>query len=57
MLRTFNCGIGMVAAVAAEAVDDVLSALRAQGLTPAVIGEVAPHADGPRLQTTGALRF
>ena len=57
MLRTFNCGVGMVAVVAAEAVDGVLSALRAEGLGPAAIGEVVFHGDGPRLQTTGALRF
>ena len=57
LLRTFNCGVGMVAVVAAEAVEGVLSALRAEGLGPAAIGEVVFHGDGPRLQTTGALRF
>ena len=57
MLRTFNCGVGMVAVVAAETVGDVLSALRTEGLVPAVIGEVVRQVDGPRLDTTGALRF
>ena len=57
MLRTFNCGVGMVAVVAAETVGDVLSALRTEGLVPAVIGEVVRQVDGPRLGTTGALRF
>jgi phosphoribosylformylglycinamidine cyclo-ligase len=57
MLRTFNCGVGMVAVVAAETVGEVLSALRTEGLVPAVIGEVVRQVDGPRLGTTGALRF
>ena len=42
MLRTFNCGIGMVAIVAAAAADAVAAALRAAGEAPVVIGAVEP---------------
>jgi len=45
MYRTFNCGIGMVAVVAATDVDAALASLRASGETAAVIGSVAR---GPR---------
>lgn len=40
MLRTFNCGLGMVAVVAREACDDVLRVLRAAGEAPICIGEI-----------------
>ena len=42
MRRTFNCGIGMVAAVAAEDLDTALRRLRDSGERPFVIGEVVP---------------
>ena len=46
MLRTFNCGIGMVAVVAKDEADAVLSTLRDAGESPVVIGEiVAPSGD------------
>lgn len=41
MRRTFNLGIGMVAAIGAQDVDTVLAALRDAGETPVVIGELA----------------
>ena len=40
MLKTFNCGIGMVAVVAHGKADDVLAALREAGEAPIVIGEI-----------------
>ncbi len=40
MLRTFNCGIGMVAVVAAKASDDVMLDLAAAGETVVRLGEV-----------------
>lgn len=41
MLRTFNCGVGMVVCVAAENVDSTLSCLQANNQDAWVIGEVS----------------
>ena len=46
MARTFNCGIGMVAVVAAEDAASTTRALEAQGETVYSIGEVTRRADG-----------
>lgn len=40
MLRTFNCGVGMIAVVGQAHADRVLSALRGAGECPAIIGEI-----------------
>jgi phosphoribosylformylglycinamidine cyclo-ligase len=40
MLRTFNCGIGMVTAVAREGCEEVLRVLEAAGEAPVRIGEL-----------------
>ena len=40
MLKTFNCGIGMVVVAAKGETDAVLTALREAGETPAVIGAI-----------------
>jgi phosphoribosylformylglycinamidine cyclo-ligase len=46
MLRTFNCGIGMVAVVGAEHQDAALASLRRCGETAWVVGEIrARHGD------------
>ena len=45
MLRTFNCGVGMVAVVAAGAAQDVIGALDRAGETALLLGSVRP-ADG-----------
>ena len=42
MLRTFNCGIGMVVIAEAERADHVLAALKDAGEKPIVIGAVEP---------------
>jgi phosphoribosylformylglycinamidine cyclo-ligase len=46
MYRTFNCGIGMVAIVAAEDAQRAASHLRASGESVAVIGEVRARPPG-----------
>ena len=40
MLRTFNCGIGMIVAVPAEFASDAMSLLNAQGETALQVGEI-----------------
>ena len=45
MLKTFNCGIGMVMCVAKERVDGVLDVLKDSGESAFVIGDIA-KADG-----------
>jgi len=47
MLRTFNCGIGMVVIAAAEAVDDVDEALTRAGETPVRLGRITPRGPEP----------
>ncbi len=42
MLRTFNCGIGLVLVVCAARADAVIEALRAAGETPLEIGVIEP---------------
>ena len=42
MHRTFNCGIGMIAIVAAERAEEALQLLLAQGERASLIGEVRP---------------
>ncbi|MBV8495358.1 MAG: phosphoribosylformylglycinamidine cyclo-ligase [Gammaproteobacteria bacterium] len=50
MYRTFNCGIGMVAIVAAERAPAALELLRARGETAQIIGEVRSGARGVFIQ-------
>ncbi|MGQ9660390.1 MAG: phosphoribosylformylglycinamidine cyclo-ligase [Thermochromatium sp.] len=56
MLRTFNCGVGMVVGVAAEAVESALTHLRAQGETAWIIGHIEASAGAPRVIYRGRLR-
>jgi phosphoribosylformylglycinamidine cyclo-ligase len=56
MLRTFNCGIGMVAFVAADQVDEAMRSLAVCGLGPVRLGEIIARA-GERVLTRGALRL
>lgn len=46
MLRTFNCGIGMIVAAEAAKADEVAAALTAAGETPVRLGEIVPVAAG-----------
>jgi phosphoribosylformylglycinamidine cyclo-ligase len=43
MLRTFNCGVGLILAVDAAKAADVENALRAAGEKPVQIGEIVSH--------------
>lgn len=46
MLRTFNCGIGMIVVVSADKVDDVTKALEAEGETVARLGRMIAREEG-----------
>lgn len=53
MLRTFNCGIGMIVCVAEEDLAQTLNLLRASGETAVVIGRIEPGQ--PSVTYTGQL--
>jgi phosphoribosylformylglycinamidine cyclo-ligase len=55
MLRTFNCGIGMVVVAAQHQAEEVRSALSSAGETAIRIGEVYESGEGPRVTTSGRL--
>jgi phosphoribosylformylglycinamidine cyclo-ligase len=42
MLRTFNCGIGLVLVAARADAEEICAALKSAGETPVVLGEVEP---------------
>ena len=46
MLRTFNCGLGMILAVAAENAAAALDTLVNSGEEPVVVGEIVPGEAG-----------
>ncbi len=50
MLRTFNCGIGMVLLSPADRAGEVAEAARSLGLDCRDIGFVKSHKDGPRVE-------
>ncbi|ACL60389.1 phosphoribosylformylglycinamidine cyclo-ligase [Methylobacterium nodulans] len=47
MLRTFNCGIGMVVVVAADRIASVEAALREAGEAPVRLGRITPRGEAP----------
>jgi phosphoribosylformylglycinamidine cyclo-ligase len=55
MLRTFNCGIGMIVVAGRDDAEAVAASLRAAGENPVPIGEVVAHSGGERVQTSGRL--
>jgi phosphoribosylformylglycinamidine cyclo-ligase len=58
MLRTFNCGIGMIAVVEPRKADAVMKVLRREDERVTPIGEVTRAAAGkPRVAYTGKLRL
>jgi phosphoribosylformylglycinamidine cyclo-ligase len=54
LVRTFNCGIGMVAMVGAQEADSVIAALVAAGETAAVIGDIIAQPTGVACVVNGA---
>lgn len=56
MLRTFNCGIGMIVVAQASKADEVETALRNAGEKPARVGEIIVR-DGEAVVTTGKLKL
>jgi len=56
MLRTFNCGIGMVVVTGQDDADRVMESLTEAGEHPVLLGHIIAHeGDGERVKTTGAL--
>jgi phosphoribosylformylglycinamidine cyclo-ligase len=56
MLRTFNCGIGMIVIVQAESADQVMNVLRAEGEAPVMLGQLIPASStGERVVFEGTL--
>ncbi len=56
MLRTFNCGIGMVLVVAPKAVADVVAVLERHGESVTTLGEIAPR-NASAVALTGQLNL
>jgi phosphoribosylformylglycinamidine cyclo-ligase len=58
MLRTFNCGIGMIAVVEPRAADRVIGILKREGENVVRLGELVAAAKGkPRVTYTGRLNI
>eukprot|EP01037_Dinobryon_pediforme_P006290 gene6290-6362_t len=57
MLRTFNCGIGMVVVVAENDTAATLAALQEAGETAILLGRITSHDSGERITTVGNLAF
>ena len=57
LVRTFNCGIGMIAVVAPGDVDRVAAVLSAAGETVVRFGEMVADPEGPRTLFEGALEL
>jgi len=54
MLRTFNCGVGLIVVASADEADSVLAHLEEQGERPSRIGRLTARGDAP-VTFTGAL--
>ena len=55
LLRTFNCGVGMIAIVKPDALDQVIEVLRESGEIVSVLGEVIPAQGEERVVYDGHL--
>jgi len=55
LLRTFNCGIGMIAIVKPDAITEVTEALTHAGENVALLGEVVPAVAEHRVIYNGHL--
>jgi phosphoribosylformylglycinamidine cyclo-ligase len=55
LLRTFNCGIGMIAIVKPDAIERVTEILTEGGESVVLLGEVIPAADERRVVYNGHL--
>ncbi len=56
MLRTFNCGLGMVLVMAPPHVDEGLAVIDRAGFSASVVGEVVRRDDGAAVRYRGELR-
>lgn len=57
MLRTFNCGIGMIVVASADKAEAVMERLRQAGESPVRIGETIAHESGEPVTTFGSLKL
>ena len=57
MLDTFNCGLGMVVAMAPEHVEKNLAVIAKHKLEGVVVGKVVPRGDGAAVRYEGELRL
>jgi phosphoribosylformylglycinamidine cyclo-ligase len=55
MLRTFNCGVGMIVVAAPEDADVVEAALNKAGMPPIRLGAIVPQQGSERVTYRGAL--
>lgn len=55
MLRTFNCGIGMVLVAAPKDARAITAVLQRDGESVVELGEITPAASGPQVRYTGSL--
>ena len=57
MLRTFNCGIGMIVVAARDGADAAKRALDDAGENPVMLGEIIEATDSERVRYKGALQL
>ena len=55
LLRTFNCGLGVVVVAAADAADRLLDVIARAGHGARVVGSVVPRDDGAAVRYRGEL--